>query len=202
MRTDRELTLQSDFSSGNDHAFAHQLIESLWVSMYEEWKREKLIDSDADFVARAEQLRLDYMNGRIRDPNPSASAPAEDVPHARQEDEQRAEVEESLCCVFMEAPRAVMLFPCGHLPELLHTSPAVPHLLLSFLHCLNTVYRRLKTQGNCLRAHPYRECNFCYRESTIQCTLYTCWGLHTHSSSIISRFWISLILYQTIYVRV
>ena len=41
--------------AGNDFLSAQQLLECLWA--YEEWKSEKRIDSDADFVARAESLR-------------------------------------------------------------------------------------------------------------------------------------------------
>ena len=41
--------------AGNDFLSAQQLLECLCA--YEEWNSEKQIDSDANFVARAERLR-------------------------------------------------------------------------------------------------------------------------------------------------
>ena len=40
---------------GNDFTSAQQLLETLWA--YKEWKNEKHIDSDADFLAITNELR-------------------------------------------------------------------------------------------------------------------------------------------------
>ena len=51
------------FIIGNDFTSAQQLLESLWA--YEEWKNGKNIDSDADFVARAEELRRHFTESAL-----------------------------------------------------------------------------------------------------------------------------------------
>ena len=109
---------------GNDHTSAQQLLESLWA--YEEWKCERHIDTDADIVALAEQLRRHHLNDVLSGPNPSASAsaPAEDVFHAHAEHLQSLAAD--LCCVCMDAPRAVVLIPCGHLAVCQRCSSRLP----------------------------------------------------------------------------
>ena len=94
------------FFAGNDHRSAQQLLETLWA--YEEWKSDKKIDSDADFVARAAELRR---HRAIDNPPPEQSqttGPAATQPAA-------SNPAKSICVVCMSAPRAVLLIPCGHL---------------------------------------------------------------------------------------
>ena len=92
---------------GNDHVSAQSLLESLWA--YEEWKREKLIDSDADFVARAEDLRRRTSDRTV----PGSSSAVENSP--AQSVSNSGGREDNLCVVCMSASRGVVLMPCGHL---------------------------------------------------------------------------------------
>ena len=94
------------FYEGNDHQSAQQLLETLWA--YEEWKSDKKIDSDADFVARAGELR------RHRTDNNPPPEPSQTIgPSATQPAASNSE--ESICVVCMSAPRSIVLIPCGHL---------------------------------------------------------------------------------------
>ena len=89
---------------GNDYSSGQQLLETLWA--YEEWKQEKRIDFDADFVARAEALvrqPSDMTNSSASPENSSSSASSSNA-------------EESCTCVVCRAcSRSVVLIPCGHL---------------------------------------------------------------------------------------
>lgn len=96
-----------------------QLLESIWA--YEEWKCEKRIESDLDFVARAEELRRQRLNDKDRvEPNTSAT-PEERTrtqtgsANAGGAGDESPENSESVCVVCMSAARAVVLMPCGHL---------------------------------------------------------------------------------------
>ena len=96
--------------AGNDYASAQQLLECLWA--YERWKTEKAIDSDADFVARAEELRRHAADSLIGTNTSSATTGVVPAPAATH---QTGSAQESLCVVCMSAARSVVLIPCGHL---------------------------------------------------------------------------------------
>ena len=98
------------FTIGNDFTSAQQLLESLWA--YEEWKNEKHIDSDADFVARAEELRRHFTESALA--TSSATTPATDDA-ASTATQQTGAAQDSVCVVCMSAARTVVLIPCGHL---------------------------------------------------------------------------------------
>ena len=102
--------IRSSFSIiGNDFPSAQQLLESLWA--YEEWKTENHIESDTEFVHRAEELRRHLGDNTSAAPlavnssnNDSSSSSAQ----------QAGEAQNSSCVVCMCATRTVVLIPCGH----------------------------------------------------------------------------------------
>ena len=98
--------------AGNDFACAQQLLECLWA--YEEWKSEKHIDSDADFVARAAELRRHAADNLVATSNSSTTG-GEPVVVAPANAQQTVSAQESVCVVCMSAARSVVLIPCGHL---------------------------------------------------------------------------------------
>ena len=98
------------FLIGNDFTSAQQLLESLWA--YEEWKNEKHIESDTDFVARAEELRRQL--GDSATAIQSATSPTTGEP-ASTSTQQTGAAQDSACVVCMCAARSVVLIPCGHL---------------------------------------------------------------------------------------
>ena len=93
--------------AGNDYLSGQQLLETLWA--YEDWKSERKIDSDADFVARAEEMRRPQLlqNSCLAEQS-QTNGPAASLQAA-------FNLEESICVVCMSAPRTVVLIPCGHL---------------------------------------------------------------------------------------
>ena len=95
--------------AGNDYGSGQQLLETLWA--YEEWKSEKKIDSDADFVARAEELRRHRSDRtstlEAQSPNQQSTLSQQSSSSPNQED--------SICVVCMTSPRSVVLISCGHL---------------------------------------------------------------------------------------
>ena len=93
------------FYAGNDHQSAQQLLETLWA--YEEWKSDKKIDSDADFVARAAELQRHHWDYNPPPEQSQTTGPAATQPAA-------SNSEESICVVCMSAPCTVVLIPCGH----------------------------------------------------------------------------------------
>ena len=98
--------------AGNDFPYAQQLLECLWA--YEEWKSEKHIDSDADFVARAAELRRHAADNLVATSSSSTTG-GEPVVVARGNAQQTVSAQESVCVVCMSAARSVVLIPCGHL---------------------------------------------------------------------------------------
>ena len=98
------------FPIGNDFTSAQQLLESLWA--YEEWKNEKHIDSDADFVARAEELRRHFTESALATSSTTTPATGDASSTLTQ---QTSAAQESVCVVCMSAARSVVLIPCGHL---------------------------------------------------------------------------------------
>ena len=98
--------------AGNDFPYAQQLLECLWA--YEEWKSEKHIDSDADFVARAEELRRHAADNLVATSN-SSTTDGEPVVIAPANTQQTGSAQENVCVVCMSAARSVVLIPCGHL---------------------------------------------------------------------------------------
>ena len=84
---------------GNDFPSAQQLLESLWA--YEEWKNEKQIDSDADFVARAEELRRHVRENAL--PTSTTTTPATSDPASSQTNgsQQTGSAQDSVCVVCM-----------------------------------------------------------------------------------------------------
>ena len=102
------------FLAGNDFPYAQQLLECLWA--YEEWKSEKHIDSDADFVARAEELRRHVADNLMATTSTGSTTGGEPlVVIAPTNTQQTGSAQESICVVCMSAPRTVVLIPCGHL---------------------------------------------------------------------------------------
>ena len=95
--------------AGDDFKSAQQLLESLWA--YEEWKNEQHIESDADFVARAEQLRRHFADSAAT--APSATSPTTREP-ASASAKQTDAAQDSVCVVCLCAARSVVLIPCGH----------------------------------------------------------------------------------------
>ena len=94
------------FCEGNDHQSAQQLIETLWA--YEEWKSDKKIDSDIDFIVRAEELRRHRADSNPTPEPFQTTGPAATQPAA-------SNSEESICVMCTSAPRSIVLIPCGHL---------------------------------------------------------------------------------------
>ena len=95
---------------GNESA--QQLLECVWA--YEKWKSDMHIDSDADFVARAEELRRHGADNLVSvtstttgGDSVSVAAPANTL--------QTGTAQESICVVCMSTARSVVLIPCGHL---------------------------------------------------------------------------------------
>ena len=103
-------TLRLNTRIGNDFASAQQLLESLWA--YEDWKSEKHIESDADFVARAEELRRHLADSAATIPLATSATP---VSPASASAQQTGAAQDSACVVCMCAARSVVLIPCGHL---------------------------------------------------------------------------------------
>ena len=95
---------------GNDFTSAQQLLESLWA--YDEWKSEQHIESDADFVARAEELRRHLSDSAVA--TPSANSQTNEDP-AFKSTQQTSASQDSACVVCMSTARSVVLIPCGHL---------------------------------------------------------------------------------------
>lgn len=92
---------------GNDHESCQKLLENLWA--YKEWKREKQIESDMDFVGRAEQLRR-HMSDRLSSQNTIPK-----VVSRTQTLIGTGATEVNVCVVCEKAQREVVLTPCGHL---------------------------------------------------------------------------------------
>lgn len=95
---------------GNDYDSEQQLLECLWA--YEELKNEKGIGSDAEFVARAEELRR-YPADNILAPITLISSTGREPSAATAQ--QSGSAQESQCVMYMSAARTVVLIPCGHL---------------------------------------------------------------------------------------
>ena len=96
--------------AGNDYISAQQLLESLWA--YEEWKNEQHIESDADYVARAQELRRHFADSEAA--ILSAGSPTTGEP-ASASAKQIGPAQDSVCVVCLCAARSVVLIPCGHL---------------------------------------------------------------------------------------
>jgi hypothetical protein len=96
--------------SGNDFTSAQQLLESLWA--YEDWKKEQHIESDADFVVRADQLRRQLADNEVTSPSTTSFTSGEPAFESTQ---QTGAAQDSACVVCMCAARSVVLIPCGHL---------------------------------------------------------------------------------------
>ena len=103
-------TFLNSAHAGNDFASAQQLLECLWA--YEEGKTEKAIDSDADFVARAEELRRHAADSLVGSNSSSTTTGVATEPATAQ---QTGSAQESQCVVCMSDARSVVLIPCGHL---------------------------------------------------------------------------------------
>lgn len=103
--------------AGNDHSSGQHLLETLWA--YEDWKAEKNIESDADFVAKAESLRRRQGElivstnpnqnsgpslGLFQEPDTSSATPASS-----------GDSSQTQCVVCMSSPREITFIPCGHL---------------------------------------------------------------------------------------
>ena len=95
---------------GNDFTSAQQLLEALWA--YEEWKSEQHIENDADFVARAEELRRHLADSAIATQSAASHTNGEPATASTQ---QIGSAQESMCVVCMSTARSVVLIPCGHL---------------------------------------------------------------------------------------
>ena len=98
------------FTIGNDFTSAQQLLESLWA--YEGWKNEKHIDSDADFVARADGLKRHFTESALATSSTTTPATGDAATTSTQ---QTGAAQDSVCVVCMSASRSVVLIPCGHL---------------------------------------------------------------------------------------
>ena len=83
------------------------LLETLWA--YEEFKIEKHIDTDAEFIARAEEIRRPFPASSV---DTSTFTPETGNPASNQ---QLAVAQECLCVVCMSTARSVVMIPCGHL---------------------------------------------------------------------------------------
>ena len=95
---------------GNDFTSAQQLLESLWA--YDEWKSEQHIESDADFVARADELRRHLSDSAVATQSATSSTSGEPASTSTQQTGAR---QDSACVVCMCVTRSVVLIPCGHL---------------------------------------------------------------------------------------
>lgn len=95
--------------AGNDYNSGQQLLEALWA--YEEWKIEKKIESDADFVARAEELRRQRSDRSTTLESQSSNS----LNNSQSLPASSPTPEDSICVVCMTNSRSVVLIPCGHL---------------------------------------------------------------------------------------
>ena len=77
-------------------------------------KNEKQIESDADFVARADELRRNLTDSAAMTQSATRPTSGSGDP-ASASTQQLGAAQESACVVCMCAARSVVLIPCGHL---------------------------------------------------------------------------------------
>ena len=95
---------------GNEFTSVQQLLESLWA--YDEWKNEKHIERDADFVARADELRRQLGDSAATTQSATSRSTGEPASASTQ---LTSAAQDNACVVCMCAARSVVLIPCGHL---------------------------------------------------------------------------------------
>ena len=113
MDENRDVILINLTHAGNDHASAQQLLETLWA--YEGWKSEKNIDSAADFIAMAEEMRRHRGEPNADQNTTSSSMPSQERKTGSTAAPGTSGDSQTQCVVCMSSPREITLIPCGHL---------------------------------------------------------------------------------------
>ena len=91
---------------GDDYQSSQQLLETLWE--YEEWKVTKEIETDANFVGKAQEIRRQKLNTHMTS-NLSQTLNSQNSVITS------VDQQEQLCVVCMSSPRSLALMPCGHI---------------------------------------------------------------------------------------